>query len=411
LIQAAEPRITEGRPRVVLCAADVGCGHSRAATAILLAMRQLRPDLRPRIVEALSCAPGWFNHIYRDAYLAAVKHIPKFNGWLYNHLDVFGTPAYRGIVPVIEKFALRTFCATDDIRQADVIICTHFLCARVLSRLRRRGQLSAKLAVVVTDQHPHAVWRVSDADLYFVASEAAAHEMHRNGVHSNKVVVTGIPIDARFDMPMPKSEARARQKLADTPTLLLTGGGLGLGGLEEALDGAMSVEGEHQSIVVCGHNESLRTRLVERFGTSDRCRIIGVTSKMHELMAAADLLVGKPGGMTSTEAIARALPMVLLRPIPGQEHRNADILVEAGAAVRYDEPLVAGQAAATLLHDGAALERMRGCVQQLRQSGSAQAVAESALKLAAPVREVDAHFLARDFREVDDAAFPGRVPV
>jgi processive 1,2-diacylglycerol beta-glucosyltransferase len=374
-------RTQENQPRVVLCTADVGCGHARAATAILMAIRGLRPDLRPVIVEALSCAPRWFNHLYRDTYLAAVKHAPRLNGWLYDHMDVFGTPAYQGMVPLIEGFALRAFCAGDEISRADLIICTHFLCARVLSRLRERGELRAKLAVVVTDHHPHAVWRVSKADLYFVASDAAADEMLRNGIDADKIVVAGIPVDARFDIPMSQAEARFRQQLPNVPILLLTGGGLGLGGLDRALEGTLAGEGEHYAVVICGHNQTLRARLMHRFGKSPRCRILGVTSKMHELMAAADLLVGKPGGMTSTEAIARGLPMVLLRPIPGQEQRNADILVQAGAALRSDDPFTAGQAAAALLRQPVKLRGMRSCISRLRKNGSARAIAEAALHL------------------------------
>jgi len=374
-------RTPENQPRVVLCTADVGCGHARAATAILLALRGLRPDLRPVIVEALSCAPRWFNHLYRDTYLAAVKHAPRLNGWLYYRMDVFGTPAYRGVVSLIEVFALRSFCDGDEIVQADLIICTHFLCARVLSRLRQRGHLRAKLAVVVTDHHPHAVWRVSQADLNFVASDAAADEMLRNGIDAHKIVVTGIPVDARFDIAMSQAEARFRQQLPNVPILLLTGGGLGLGGLEHALEGALASEGEHYAVVVCGHNQTLRTRLLHRFGNSPRCRILGVTTKMHELMAAADLLVGKPGGMTSTEAIARGLPMVLMKPIPGQEQRNADILMQANAAIGHTDPFAAGQAAAALLRQPDKLQQMRSCVSGLQKSGSARGIADAALNL------------------------------
>ena len=330
-------RLVEHQPRVVLCTADVGCGHARAATAVLMAMRKLRPDLRPQTVEALSFAPRWFIHLYRDAYLAAVKHAPRFNGWLYDRMDVPGTPAYRGIVAAIEAYALRTFCGKPEITQADLIVCTHFLCARVLSRLRETSKLDAKLAVVVTDHHPHAVWRVSQADLYLVASDAAAVEMHRNGVDPEKVAVTGIPVDARFDAQLSQAEARCRQQLPQTPTILLTGGGLGLGGLDRALQGVLASEGNHHAVVVCGHNQELQARLIQRFGKSPRCRIVGLTTKMHELMAAADVLVGKPGGMTSTEAIARGVPMVLLRPIPGQEERNAQVLIQANAAIRVDD--------------------------------------------------------------------------
>ncbi len=220
-------RIAEGDfPRVLLCAADVGCGHGRAAMAVMTAMRMGWPGLRPEMINALASAPKWFNRIYRDIYLAAARHAPRLNGWLYNSTDIVGTPGDRGIAAGLEAFALRRFCNSELVQRADLIVCTHFLCARVLSKMRGSGKLNAKLAVVVTDQHPHAVWRVAHADLFMVASEIAAEEMGRNGIGAHRTIVTGIPIDWRFGLPMTRVRARRKQELsADRPIILLTGGG------------------------------------------------------------------------------------------------------------------------------------------------------------------------------------------
>jgi processive 1,2-diacylglycerol beta-glucosyltransferase len=379
-----QPRARQAFPRVLLCAADVGCGHKRAATAIELAMRSAHPGLRPKFLDALENAPRWFNHIYRDMYLVAAKHLPRFNGWLYDCTDISGTPADRGLAAEIEALAMRAFCECDSVRDADLIVCTHFLCARVLSRLRGRGELKAKLAIVVTDQHPHAVWRVPHADLFMVASQLAADEMARNGIDASRTIVTGIPIDWRFDKPMSQMQARFKQQLpTDGKIILLTGGGLGLGGIDQALDGILSADGDHYAVVVCGQNENLQKSLLSRIGRrfAHRCRIIGLTTKMHELMAAADLLVGKPGGLTTAEAAARGLPMVLLRPIPGQEERNAQVIVQSNAAVLYEDPFVAGQAAAALVHQSDVIDQMRRSAEHFGRAGSARAAAEASLAL------------------------------
>jgi processive 1,2-diacylglycerol beta-glucosyltransferase len=386
LINPHPQRTEQVLPRVLLCAADVGCGHGRAATAIELAMRSGRPSLRPKLLDVLVTTPRWFNRIYRDTYLAAAKHLPRLNGWLYNSTDVAGTPSGRGVAAAIESLALRSFCDSELVREADLIVCTHFLCARVLSRLRGRGGLKAKLAVVVTDQHPHAVWRVAHADLFMVASDSAADEMARNGIDSSRTVVTGIPIDWRFDRQMSQAQARHKQHLPPQgKIILLTGGGLGLGGIDHALDGILAAGGDHFAVVVCGHNENLRASLLERVGGrfANRCRILGLTTKMHELMAAADLLVGKPGGLTTAEAAARGLPMVLLRPIPGQEERNAQVIVQAKAAVLYNDPFAAGQAAAALVAQPDVIDQMRHSAQRFGRIGSARAAAQAALGLCA----------------------------
>jgi processive 1,2-diacylglycerol beta-glucosyltransferase len=378
-------RVEEGDlPRVVFCAADVGCGHGRAAMAVMTAMRMEHPGLRPEMIDALTYTPRWFNHIYKDVYLAAAKHAPRLNGWLYKSTDTAGTPGDRGIAAGLEAFALRRFCASEVVQRADLIVCTHFLCGRVLSKMRGSRKLNAKLAVVVTDQHPHAVWRVANADLFMVASEPAAEEMGRNGIEASRTVVTGIPIDWRFGLAMSRERARQKQQLpVDRPIVLLTGGGLGLGGIEQALDGLLATAGEHFVVVVCGHNEELRGRLMKRAGgqIAERCRILGVTTKMHELMAGADLLVGKPGGLTSAEAAARGLPMVLLRPIPGQEERNAQVLVEAGAAVLQKDPFEAGKTAAGLVTQHDVIGEMRRCAAEFGRGDSARGAAEAAMGL------------------------------
>lgn len=371
-------------PRVLFCAADVGCGHGRAAMAVMIAMRRAHPLLRTSSMDALQYTPRWFNHMYRDMYVAAAKHLPRFNGWLYDSTDVEGTPKQHGIAAAIEMHALERFCRADEVQKADLIICTHFLCARVFSRLRARGELRSKLAVVITDQHPHAVWRVPHADLFMVASDHAAEEMARNGIEPRRTVVTGIPIDSRFDRPMSRDEARFRQQLPlDKPIILLTGGGLGLGGLDKALDGILQTAGDCFTVVVCGHNHALEQQLIRRMNGHfhNRCRILGVTTKMHELMAAADVMVGKPGGLTTAEAAARSLPMVLLRPIPGQEERNAQIMVRSQAAIRCDDPFAAGKAATALILKPNEIVLMRHGAQGLGRPCSARSAAEAAMAL------------------------------
>lgn len=378
-------------PRVVVCTADVGCGHGRAAAAVTLALRSGPDPVEVHVMDALAEAPLWFTRLYRDTYLAGVRHTPRLNGWFYDWSDRTASTSSLPGVGWLEGRALAEMCESPAVMEADVIVCTHFLCARVFSRMRAEGVLAARLAVVITDQHPHAVWRVPHADAYLVASDLTADELERHGTARGKVTVTGIPIDARFDRPMGKAEACRKHGLpAEKPVILISGGGLGLGGLDEALEGVLSVDGPHHSIVVCGQNKRLYDELVARYGeTSWRCRIIGHTARMHELMAAADLLVGKPGGLTTSEAAAMGLPMVLLRPLPGQEEHNASAAVKNGMAVLHREPSVAGRAAAQLTRDRETLARMATASRRVGRPGSAEGVAKVVMELCGGVLTVD----------------------
>jgi processive 1,2-diacylglycerol beta-glucosyltransferase len=381
------PSAVESLPRVLICAADVGCGHGRAAAAVALAMRRGWPGIQVKLVDALQTTPRWFNRIYKDSYLFAAKHLPRVNGWLYDHTDCDGIPPDRGIGPTIESIALRRFCASPVVREADLIVCTHFLCARVLSQARGRGMLHAKIAVIITDQHPHAIWRVPNAELFMVASDVAADEMEKQGIAGSRTLVSGIPIDRRFDNPLDKADARRRHKLpASARVILLSGGGLGLGGIDRALEGILASKEDVQTVVVCGRNVPLFKQLKKRAHGIKRCRILGHTTRMHELMAAADLLVGKPGGLTTAEACAVGLPMMLLRPLPGQEEHNAKTLTQIGAARLEIDPFDAGKAAAELVVQHDVIATMSERAKEFGRVGSARIAAEAAVELWTPAQ-------------------------
>ncbi len=124
-------------PRVLLCTADVGCGHGRAAHAVNLAIRSGWPGAQTKVVDALATTPAWFNHIYRDLYLAGAKHFPRFNGWLYNRTDLHGMDEDSGLGAMLESRAMRAFCNSEPVKEADIIVCTHFLCACFVGNARK----------------------------------------------------------------------------------------------------------------------------------------------------------------------------------------------------------------------------------------------------------------------------------
>jgi len=365
---------------ILVLTADIGCGHGRAAAALALDLRTHHPHLSTRILDVLTLCPRWFTLAYRDLYLFGAKHLPKLSGRIYELSDSPKTSHRRDITHRIESLALRRLANSPELASADLVITTHFLTARVLSHLKSTGRLTAKLAVVVTDQHPHAVWRVPHADLFLVASPAARQTLLASGTADSKIRVTGIPIDARFHDPLPKSLARQRHNLPQNrPIVLLSGGGLGLGGIDTALQALLSVPGPHHALVVCGKNTKLLKQLATQYPqphptahpsvphslspsvpfSSPHPTLLGHTSRMHELMAAADLLLGKPGGLTTSEAAASHLPMVLLKPLPGQEQHNATALTQAGIAHLHPNPHTAGVAAAHLANNPQQLAQMR----------------------------------------------------
>jgi processive 1,2-diacylglycerol beta-glucosyltransferase len=167
---------------------------------------------------------------------------------------------------------------------------------------------------------------------------------------------------------------------------LLSGGGLGLGGIDRALEGILASKEDVQTVVVCGRNVPLFKQLKKRAHGIKRCRILGHTTRMHELMAAADLLVGKPGGLTTAEACAVGLPMMLLRPLPGQEEHNAKTLTQIGAARLEIDPFDAGKAAAELVVQHDVIATMSERAKEFGRVGSARIAAEAAVELWTPAQ-------------------------
>jgi processive 1,2-diacylglycerol beta-glucosyltransferase len=383
--------------RITICTASVGHGHTKAAEAIEQAVRRLEPSASVTIVDAIATAPSWFVRVYRDAYLGLISGLPAVAGWMYETADVVRSGSARGgIASTLERRAMRSFLAAPAVAEADLLICTHFLCARVISDAKARGELRAPMTVCVTDQHPHGVWMVPHADRIMVASEDAMTIAVSRGVPSARLMATGIPVEERFSRLPTRRQARLVMGLPeDRPIILVCGGGLGLGSLEEAVRAFLNQDAiiPVHVVAVCGRNESLRRRLesleAPASGAVRSCTVLGYTEDMPILMAASDIMVGKPGGLTTAEAATARLPMVLLKPIPGQEERNAARLVSLGAAVLERDARSAVTVAADIATSPSRVDRMRagaaafaGCDEagELKDRGGA-ALARASLAL------------------------------
>src|SRR6185503_2952781 len=192
------------------------------------------------------------------------------------------------------------------------------------------------IVCVVTDFEAHALWMEPSVDLYCVAAEETKARLVARKVDGEGVVVTGIPIGGRFSQPIDAAIVRRRRGLRDDlPTVLVLGGGFGMGPVAEILGSLDSIEREFQIVVVAGRNADLRRELAAQ----DRrhpTHVLGFVTNMHEMMAVADLIVSKPGGLTTAEALALGKPLFILNPIPGQEAANSDFLLERGAAAKVN---------------------------------------------------------------------------
>jgi len=242
---------------------------------------------------------------------------------------------------------------------------------------------------VVTDYDVHAMWLCRTVGRYYLAIPEAAEYLAGVGVPRDILRVTGIPIDPLFAIPLDRARARSELKLeAKSHILLLAAGGYGIGPLEQLVRDLLAMRKPWQFVAIAGKSEKMKKRLEDvasSAGTLEsgarRLVPVGFTNRMDQYMAAADLLIGKAGGLTTSEALARHLPMALIEPIPGQEVRNADHLLEAGAAIRCNNLPAAAWKIAKLLDDTSRMDEMRGSAAQMARPDAAAQIAEDALRL------------------------------
>jgi processive 1,2-diacylglycerol beta-glucosyltransferase len=264
----------------------------------------------------------------------------------------------------------------------DVVLCTHYFPLETLNHLRRKRGGPRPMAVsVVTDFEAHALWMDECVDLYCVATEGTKARLVARGAAAENVVPTGIPIAAKF---LSKPDAKAVRKnyglRDDQPVLLVLGGGFGMGPVAAILNELDKVPGQFQTLVVAGRNEKLRRELATH-NRQHPTHVLGFATNMHELMAVADLIITKPGGLTSSEALAMGRPLFILNPIPGQEAANSDFLLEHGAAAKVnrveDLPFLIAQ-----LLGSKKLGEMARAAKSLGRPQSAAAVCKEVLKRA-----------------------------
>lgn len=268
---------------------------------------------------------------------------------------------------------------------AKVVVCPQAAVAAVLSEARRRGEFDIPVVSVLTDYGVHPFWADPAADLILTPDEAAADALAALGVPRKRLRATGIPVHPAFASPPSRTDARRALALPSAaPVALLTGGGKGLGDIDRMAVSLLSVSPRAHLLVLCGANDSLRAALSSNREAGRRLRVFGPQPPelVAAMMAAADVHIGKPGGLSAAESLAAGLPMVLTSPLPGQEEANARHLLAAGAAIDGGPPERAARASAELLDNPGALSCLRAAASAAGRPSSAAAVASAVAALA-----------------------------
>jgi processive 1,2-diacylglycerol beta-glucosyltransferase len=352
--------------RVLIATVTAGGGHLAAAAALEEAWRACRPADELDRIDLVRFFSPLHRKLHADGYVKLVEHAPELWGLVFKKTD---DPALASRLNKLKRLfpsnSRSRFMRYVQQFEPDVVLCTHYLPLEMLGRLKasmgcdeqkRRSARPARsgrtalaerattalatgpsrplVVSIVTDFEAHALWMEPCVDLYCVAADETRVRLLARGASADRVTATGIPISPKFsNRPEPRGVRRNLGLRDDQPVVLVLSGGFGMGPVADILNELDKAAREFQTVVVTGRNAELRRELA---GVDRRhpTHVLGYASNMHELMAIADLIITKPGGLTSSEALAMGKPLFILNPIPGQEAANSDFLLERGAAAK-----------------------------------------------------------------------------
>jgi processive 1,2-diacylglycerol beta-glucosyltransferase len=379
------------KKRVLILSASAGNGHVRAGAAL---EKAFAADARVEQVaheDALKYTNKLFREFYSGLYTKMVRNAPTLLGYLYRTSD----EPWKNEAVRLQFDRLNTRALVKLIREFDphITVCTHFMPAGIISHLIEKKELEAHLSIVVTDMDCHSLWLSRLFHRYFVALDETRAYLENLGLPGERITVSGIPIDPVFAEPIDRDAVRRSYGLDPKKlTLLLSAGALGVSPAEIIVERLKEqLRPDAQVIVVCGRDEVVRGRIQASVGAGNpRFCILGYSDRMHDLMKISDLLIGKPGGLTTSEALACGVPMAIIQPIPGQEERNSDHLLEEGAAIKCNELTTLPYKVNKLLDDPARLAALRHRALALGRPHAARTIVETLLDDHLPPLMLDA---------------------
>lgn len=322
--------------KILFISAPVGAGHIKAAQAVSSALCKEYDQTETKIANIFDFFNPYIGKSILKVYLKVLKLFPALYGMAYS----WGNESYLALVgrKIISGYLAGHMEKYITEYNPTVIVCTHATPAGLVAHLLQKNKLTIPVIAVVTDFVVHRLWIYPEIKNYVVANEAMGDFLNLYGIEQSSIAVMGIPVDEKFAL-VPDTESIVKE-LSLNPqykTILIMGGGGGMLPMDEIVLCCEDIDSNLQIIAVTGHNTSIYNKLLAiKPKLRQRVEVLGYVDNISELMAVADLIISKPGGVTTAETLCRGLPMIIYRPIPGQEEGNTHYLTNCQAALRAD---------------------------------------------------------------------------
>ncbi len=357
--------------KVLILTITAGQGHNSTAKAIAAGLEE--KGIETKVLDAYYYLSKLLGDIVSKGYLLTLN-AQKAYRTTYSFLEKRHTNSYSLSPMRITNMAfaqkMRRFINEYN---PDVIITTHILAGILLDVLKQLGELNARVIGVLTDFTFHPYWEESlRSDYVVIPSEFLIEKAHKKGFSDSQILPYGIPINPKFNVEVPRNQARAALGLdTDKPIILLMGGSMGFGHIEKTFACLDRMKHDYGIITVCGNNVKAKAE-IDALQSSKLLRSYGYTDQVDILMSACDAIVTKPGGLTTSEALARRLPMIISNPIPGQEDRNTEFLLNHGAAMAVSPTTPLDEVLDQLLLSPGRLRLMRESIELIRKPDSTE---------------------------------------
>jgi processive 1,2-diacylglycerol beta-glucosyltransferase len=360
--------------KVLILSITAGYGHNICAEAIKEYFSHAHTEAEVKVLDALEYINPLLSKTIAQSYLHLTKYAKPLYGGVYRLAEKKKDPAPK-ISPTRISHKLLSTMLKDYIAKfnPNFIICTHVFAAQMMTEARKH--LTCPTIGIVTDFAIHPYWEDTNLDYYVLPNELLTYQFTQKGLAADAILPFGLPIRKQFSHYISQTDARANIGIPNKPTVLVMGGSMGFGGMIKTLERLNNLPLDFQIITVCGNNSRVNKK-IDKLSFDKVVKNYGYVDNINELMSACDILVSKPGGITTSEALAKGIVMVMTKPIPGQEERNKEFLLNCGAAMSINNLIDVDECVYQLLTNPLKLDAMKQCVAVLSKPNSTRDLCE-----------------------------------